>query len=116
MWCNVCVTVQQSKPQGDVAECLDQVNRLATEQVIKKDIVVLLDFSDFVRLGEAKLHTKILGFSHFIPFLDALLSAKMALARGGIPKLLPCHPRAAPHSGELCMCRALCLGLRDRRP
>ncbi|CAE7778439.1 unnamed protein product [Symbiodinium pilosum] len=33
---------------SDVAECLDQVNRLATEQVIKKDIVVLLDFSDFV--------------------------------------------------------------------
>ncbi|CAE7225000.1 unnamed protein product [Symbiodinium natans] len=33
---------------GDVAECLEQVNRLATEKVIDKDIVVLLDCSDLV--------------------------------------------------------------------
>lgn len=33
---------------GDVADCLDHVNRMAVNKVIKKDIVVTLDCSDLV--------------------------------------------------------------------
>jgi len=58
-----------SPATGDVAECLDQVNRIAAER-IKKDIVVLLDFTDFV------WPSPIMAYSCFFPIIRERLPAE----------------------------------------
>ncbi|CAE7760666.1 unnamed protein product [Symbiodinium microadriaticum] len=58
-----------STTTGDVAECLDQVNRIATER-IKKDIVVLLDFTDFV------WPSPIMAYRCFFPIIRERLPAE----------------------------------------
>lgn len=58
-----------STTTGDVAECLDQVNRIAAER-IKKDIVVLLDFTDFV------WPSPIMAYRCFFPIIRERLPAE----------------------------------------